>query len=425
MALKGSIEPSPNRPAVSVVIPAWNSASTIERAIRSAVEGLGDEVEVVVVDDGSTDDTAEIVTRLAAADPRVRLVRSGANEGPSAARNHALAAASGTWITFLDADDRFINGGLEALTRAAHAGDALAVVGQRIWTDGRIRWRTAAYDIPDIRRPGRTSLLARPGLLSYASATGKLFHRSITEGLTFEGRVLGDQPWTVRALLRAGDRIVVIGDDVYEWSRPRRGSGALSITAAKRGSARLAAEAATIAVRALAEVTEEAAARVPDAAARDRLIAAYAERIVRSDLAGPVRRAVDRGDDGTDELFDAIAAFLGSAPLASRRVTDAVASELLRPPLEGWHRLGPPARAAYVRLLRTALRGDPAIEGRLIRGTMLGPGVAALLAADAGAVPSEAETLLARQRPLALVRRGARLVRLGMTRLRTLRPARP
>jgi Glycosyl transferase family 2 len=425
MALKGSIEPSPNRPAVSVVIPARNSAPTIERAIASALVGLGGDVEVVVVDDGSMDDTAAIVSGLAAADPRVQLLRSGTNEGPSAARNRALAAVRGTWLTFLDADDRFIDGGVGALLRAALAGDALAVVGQRVWSDGRIRWRTAAYDIPDIRRAGRTALVARPGLLSYASATGKLFHRSITEGLMFEGRVLGDQPWTIRALLRAGDRIEVIGEDVYEWSRPRRGSATVSITAAKRGSARLAAEAARVAVRALAEVSAEAAARIPDAGPRDRLVAAYAERIVRSDLAGPVRRAVDRGDEGTDELLDAIAAFLGSTPMSSTRIADAVAGELLRPPLEGWHRLAPPARAAYLRLLRTAVRADPGIEERLSRGTALGPGVAALLAADGDLPPTGADGLLARQRPFAVARRAARLVRLGVTRLRTLRPASP
>jgi glycosyltransferase involved in cell wall biosynthesis len=408
---------------VSVVIPAWNAAATIERAVRSALMGLGDEGEIVIVDDGSTDGTADVVTRLAAGDRRVRLVPSPANEGASAARNRALAAASGTWLTFLDADDRFIGSGLAALIRAALARDVLAVVGQRVWTDGRIRWRTAAYDIPDIRRPGRTSLVARPGLLSYASATGKLFHRSITKGLSFDGRVLGDQPWTVRALLRAGGRIEVVDEDVYEWSRPKQGSGTSSITAAKRGSARLAAEAARVAVSALAEVREEAAARISDDGARDRLVAAYGERIVRSDLAGPVRRAVDRGDDGTDELFDAIAAFIGSAPMASEQVADAVATEILRPPLEGWQRVGAPARAAYVRLLRAAVRTSPGIARRLTRRTMLGPGVSALLAFDSATPPATVDRLLARERPLAIVRRAFRLARLGLTRLRTVRPA--
>ena len=89
---------------------------------------------------------------------------------------------------------------------------------------GRTGWTPGSrpqYDRPDIREPGRKSLVANPGLMFYASGTGKLFHRSIREGLRFEGRVLGDQPWTLRALLRAGDRIEVIGDVVYEWDRDR------------------------------------------------------------------------------------------------------------------------------------------------------------------------------------------------------------
>jgi hypothetical protein len=112
-------------------------------------------------------------------------------------------------------------------------------------------WITPQYDRPDIRVPGRKSLVANPGLMFYASGTGKLFHRSIREGLRFEGRVLGDQPWTLRALLRAGDRIQVIDDVVYEWDRPRPGNEFTSITEQKRQSAARAANAVDVAIGAL------------------------------------------------------------------------------------------------------------------------------------------------------------------------------
>ena len=73
------------------------------------------------------------------------------------------------------------------------------MIGQRIWTDGTTSWVSPVYDIPDIREPGRKAIATHPGLLSYASATGKALHRSLVTGLRFEGRVLGDQPWTIRA----------------------------------------------------------------------------------------------------------------------------------------------------------------------------------------------------------------------------------
>ena len=163
--------------------------------------------------------------------------------GVSAARNRGLRAVRGEWLTVPDADDRLLPGGLAALYEAAVATDALAVVGQRIWSDGERTWIGGLYDRPDIRVPGRKSLRRNPGLLYYASVTGKLVHRSCREDLWFSGSGPRRPAVDVRALLRAGDRIEVIGDVVYEWTRPRPGNDFQTITAAKRRSARLAAEA--------------------------------------------------------------------------------------------------------------------------------------------------------------------------------------
>jgi succinoglycan biosynthesis protein ExoO len=90
---------------VSVVIPAYNVAGFIGRAIASVqAQAVGD-WEIIVVDDASADGTADIVRAMAAVDPRIRLLRQDRNRGPSAARNRAIAAAAGDWIAVLDADD--------------------------------------------------------------------------------------------------------------------------------------------------------------------------------------------------------------------------------------------------------------------------------------------------------------------------------
>jgi hypothetical protein len=386
------------------VIPAWNAAGTITRALESVLSGATATVECVVVDDGSTDGTADVVAALAALDPRVVLVRAPENGGASAARNLGLAAAQGEWLTFLDSDDVLLPRGLDALLRGAADGGIRAVVGQRVWTDGTKRWITAAYDRPDIRTPSRrTSLVERPGLLSYASATGKLFHHSVAEGLQFEGRVLGDQPWTIRALLRAGDDIAVIGDVVYEWRRGAA-SGTSSITAAKRSSARLAAEAARVAVRAFGEVREEAALQLSDPVARQVVVASYFERLVELDLAGAVRRAVARRDAGTAELFAAIEAFVLAAPADVVRGSRALAEAILRPPLDAWLLLPQPAKTAYVGLLRSIDAANPGlVEARIGRGP-LGRAVRLLLASEQAPRWGLATLLLAPRLPVFAVR---------------------
>ena len=92
-------------PRVSVVIPVFNAATTIRRAMDSvAAQGFTD-WEALLVDDASTDDSVAIMTERAALDPRFRLIRLPRNQGVSNARNAGIAAARGRYIAFLDADD--------------------------------------------------------------------------------------------------------------------------------------------------------------------------------------------------------------------------------------------------------------------------------------------------------------------------------
>lgn len=112
------------KPDVTVVIAAWNAEAFIGTAIESALAQEGPAVEVIVSDDASGDGTAHLVQSLAENDPRLRLVANPVNQGPSAARNRAIAAARGTWIAVLDADDRFAPGRLSRLVAFAEAHEA-------------------------------------------------------------------------------------------------------------------------------------------------------------------------------------------------------------------------------------------------------------------------------------------------------------
>lgn len=96
---------------VSVIIPAYNVAPYIREAIASALSQTLTDFELVVVDDGSTDRTAEIVR--AVDDPRIRLVQQ-TNQGSGAARNRGLAETTAPYVSFLDGDDLWLPGKLEA-----------------------------------------------------------------------------------------------------------------------------------------------------------------------------------------------------------------------------------------------------------------------------------------------------------------------
>lgn len=101
-------------PEVSVVIPLFNKGRYIGRTLNSVLQQTFQDFEIIVVDDGSSDDGANVVTNIN--DPRISLIRQE-NRGVSAARNRGIAAARAELIAFLDADDEWFPDHLETLLR--------------------------------------------------------------------------------------------------------------------------------------------------------------------------------------------------------------------------------------------------------------------------------------------------------------------
>jgi glycosyltransferase involved in cell wall biosynthesis len=139
---------------VSVIVPVFNRRDMLPRAVASALSQSWQDVEVLVVDDGSTDGTWDCAQRLAADDARVRALKQE-NRGPGAARNAGLSVASGEFVQYLDSDDELEPVKFELQVAALRAqpdtGVAYGLTRRRNAETGAERdWARTGEDIADI-----------------------------------------------------------------------------------------------------------------------------------------------------------------------------------------------------------------------------------------------------------------------------------
>jgi succinoglycan biosynthesis protein ExoO len=140
-------------PHVSVIIPAYNAEDYLERALNSALAQTMSNLEIIVVDDASADDTIGIAHRIAAQDSRVRVLHNEYNVGSSISRNRAIDAARGEWIALLDADDAWFP---ERLEQMLASGDNADVVSDDVYI--------VRSSLIKLRKPVLWSLLQEEGL---------------------------------------------------------------------------------------------------------------------------------------------------------------------------------------------------------------------------------------------------------------------
>lgn len=204
--------------SVSIVMPAYNAEAFIERALCSALGQSLRDIEVLVVDDGSTDRTAERVTRLTAADDRLRLIRLARNGGHCAARNVGIAEAKGEWIANLDADDWYAPDRLERML-AAEAEQPAEIVADNLAfiAEGATQpWQTLLPETgaPAFRMSPEAYLI---GDMRNGEKSLGLFHPIIrrrlleAHGLRYRPdiRTGGDSEFLLRCLARTPDMLVL------------------------------------------------------------------------------------------------------------------------------------------------------------------------------------------------------------------------
>lgn len=186
-------------PTFSVVIPAFNASRTIEMTVRSVLAQSRPDLELIVVDDESTDDTPERVASLARDDPRVTLIRQR-NQGTAGARNTGIERASGRYVSLLDNDDLWLPNYLDSMGRTLEADPGAGFAYTDAWLlddrAGRIRLLTSLqhYDPvpPDL---SASELLLRVVETNFIMSSVTIRREVLAEVGGFDAKLRGADDW--------------------------------------------------------------------------------------------------------------------------------------------------------------------------------------------------------------------------------------
>lgn len=307
---------------LSVVVPVYDVGSYLAPCLDSVLASSLNDLEVVCVDDGSTDGSADVLDRYAAADPRVRVLHVP-NGGPGRARNLGVQHAQGTYVTFVDADDRVPVDGLRLLCASLErTGSQLATGRVRRFSDTR-SWLSELHVRATPQQRQGTTLAESPSLLYDYTVSNKVLRRSLWDaaGLAFpEGVFYEDMILTTRAYL-AATSVDVLTSTVYEWRH--RGGDVLSTT--QRG-----AEAANL--RARLDAIDTVRSLLVDGG-HPELVADLERKEVSLDLPLYLHHLPEMADEARRLFAERTATTLAQAPpdaLAALPVTTRVPLELVR-----------------------------------------------------------------------------------------------
>lgn len=205
--------------AVSAIVPVRNRADLLPRAVHSILSQSHGILEAIVVDDSSTDGTWIAATALAAKDSRVVPLRNQGLRGAQGARNTGIRAARGDWIAFLDADDYWLPGSVEARVAAAITA-RVQVVHSDCLVD-RPGQATAPWGLPALRGNVLGALLAAPSLV-YG---GLLTARSALEAIgLLDEAIVAYQEWDTAILLAEQFEFAFVGQPTFVWDRSHSGT---------------------------------------------------------------------------------------------------------------------------------------------------------------------------------------------------------
>ncbi len=213
-------------PKISVLIPAYNVAQYIEMAIDSVLRQTFSDFELIVINDGSTDGTGEILERYKTLDSRIQVYHSE-NRGIANARNQAVAYAKGEYVTFIDSDDAVKEDYLESLYENAEKYNADVVVasfyryeeaeGMYYFTTLEQGYEVKEFTGQEVYQNYYSPVNAYN--IAFVVAWGKLFRRELISRLHFPNGKLHEDSFAIYKAYLLANKIIYVNKHLYMYRR--------------------------------------------------------------------------------------------------------------------------------------------------------------------------------------------------------------
>ncbi|MFF1558642.1 CDP-glycerol glycerophosphotransferase family protein [Streptomyces sp. NPDC058279] len=220
------------RPRLSVVVPFMDVEEYLDECLESIARQTFTDLEVILVDDGSTDGSTRIAAGFCARDPRFRLIRQH-SQGPGHARNTGIRAAhpEAEFLAFVDGDDVIPEYAYELLVRRLEGSESDFVSGNVQMMNSTKKWQSPLHKTPMAKERRHTHITRFEALIYDRTVWNKLFRRSFWDYhfMEFPEGVLYEDSWVNMVAHFRAAKVDVITEFVYFWRR-RDGSSAPSIT---------------------------------------------------------------------------------------------------------------------------------------------------------------------------------------------------
>lgn len=206
---------------ISVIIPVYNVALYLEECLNSVVSQSYTNLEIILIDDGSTDHSGAICDQFASIDSRIKVIHQK-NAGAAAAKNAGLRAATGEYLSFVDSDDYLESGAFALMVNILekYGADVVQCAYRDLFTDG---------SFSTVNRESVETYTAEEYLLRYTTdwtsclLWDKLYKRALFSGIFFEeGHIVDDEFFTYQGIMNA--QCVVYAPEIVYYYRKRKSS---------------------------------------------------------------------------------------------------------------------------------------------------------------------------------------------------------